>query len=66
VVYDLDDVDVILRFRCKSGTLVRLNDTLNDFHKNTIRATVFSLALEYDGLKMNQHLTLALVKCWVY
>lgn len=47
------------------GSLVRLNPTLDDFDKDAVRGTVFRAALEYGGMDMDQHLTLALVKCWV-
>ncbi|KAJ8422075.1 hypothetical protein Cgig2_017480 [Carnegiea gigantea] len=64
VAFDVDDANVILRSRCMLGSLVKLNVTLDDFHKDAVRGTMFRAALEYGGMEMDQHLTLALVKYW--
>ena len=65
VSFDVVDADVVLRSRCTLGNLVRLNATLDDFHKDVVRGTVFGATLEYGGMEMDRHLTHALVKCWV-
>jgi len=36
----MDDAGVILRSRCMLGSSVRLNDTLNKFHKDGVRGTL--------------------------
>ena len=59
----MDDTDVILKSRCTLRSLLGLNNTLDEFHKDAVRGTVFRPALEYGGLEMDQHLNLALVKC---
>ncbi|KAJ8426847.1 hypothetical protein Cgig2_010869 [Carnegiea gigantea] len=60
VGFDVDDADVILRSKCTLGNLVKLNVTLDDFHKDTVRVTVFRTALEYSGIEVwfYEHTTL--------
>ncbi|KAJ8423069.1 hypothetical protein Cgig2_009338 [Carnegiea gigantea] len=65
VGFDVVDADVVLRSRYTLGSLVRLNVTLDDFHKDAVRGTMFTTTLEYGGMEMDLHLTLVLVKCWV-
>jgi len=49
----MDDADVILRSKCTLSNFVRLNGPLDDFHKDTIKDTVFRVTLEYSGLEMD-------------
>lgn len=41
VGFDVDDADVILRTRCTLGSSVRLNATLDHFHKDAVKGTMF-------------------------
>lgn len=46
---DVADANVILRSMSILGSLLRVNDTLDDFYKDAVRGTILSPALEYGG-----------------
>jgi len=41
VEFDVVDIDVILRSCCTLGSLVGLNKTLDEFHKDTVKGITF-------------------------